>query len=154
MLSETIVELLDPNWTEMVSQGTNVKFMLNGIMISDSRAKLESVLNDKEVNYKIFYPLVNEVNKRTYECDGYKFNLVDDTVVGFALTYTELDSEYVKKCLGETDQEIAITGEVYSMYDWQLLGYNWKYNRLNLEISIDKEKLIANTFYVGKNVSS
>jgi hypothetical protein len=40
------VELLDSNWMEILSRSANAKFQLNGIEISDSRAKLESVLKN------------------------------------------------------------------------------------------------------------
>jgi hypothetical protein len=39
------------------------------------------------------------------------------------------------------------------MYDWELDGYTWEYDKLNLKISLDIEKLNARTFFVGKKFS-
>lgn len=156
MLSERFrkhVELLDSNWLEILSRSANAALKLNGIGIADNCAKLESILNGKKVNYEICHPIPDDKNKKTYKCKGYKYNLEDDKVVGFALTYTNIDNEYIKKFLGLPDEELPIIGQVYSMYDWEQQGYSWKYSKLDLEISLDNEKLIAQTFYVGKKLT-
>lgn len=148
------VDLLDRNWLAIVSLNPSAELRLSGIGLTDSREKLESTLDGNKVQYGIFYPLPADKSKKTYKCAGHSFNVQDDTVVGFALTYTKVNTDIVKRYLGETDNEDPIVGQVYSMYDWELLGYTWKYSRLDLEISLDEKKLVAQTFYVGKKLSS
>ena len=156
MLSERFrkhVDLLDSNWIEILSHSANAKLQLNGIEITDSREKLESILNGKKVKYAMSHPIPDDKSKKTYKCEGYKYNLVDDKIVGFALTYTNINRDLVEKYLGLPDKEVPIVGQVYNMYDWELDGYTWEYNKLNLEISLDEEKLSARTFYVGKKLT-
>lgn len=146
------IELLESAWMEMVGKGSEIVFQLNGIEINDSREKLELVLNQKGVEYRVEQPFEAEINKKQYFSEGCRYNVIDDKVVGLALEYLHISRDYIENHLGMPDNTTILLGQVYSMYDFEIDGYIWEYKKLDLEITFDVEQTFARTFNIGKTL--
>lgn len=146
------IELLESTWMEKAGKGSEIVFQLNGIEIQDSREKLELVLDQKGVEYRVEQPFETEKNKKQYFGKGYRFNVIDDKVVGLALKYLHIGRDYIENHLGLPDDATILLGQVYSMFDFEIDGYIWEYKKLNLKITFDVEQTFARTFNIGKTL--
>lgn len=146
------IELSESAWMEKTGKGLEVVFQLSGIAIHDSREKLEFILNQKGVEYRVEQPFEAEMQKKQYFCEGCRYNVIDDNVVGLALEYLHIGRDYIENHLGAPDDTTILLGQVYSMYDFEIDGYIWEYKKLNLKITFDVEQEFARTFNIGKTL--
>src|ERR1044072_1274135 len=146
------IELLDPAWMEKINKEDEISFMLNGVAIDDSREKLELILNQQYIKYEITQPVL-EVNKEQYTCEGFRFNVIVDLVVGFGINKLQVEREYIEKYLGTPDSVEPII-ELICLMDWiQTIGYIWLYKDLNLQITFDSQQTFGETFHFGYKLS-
>lgn len=146
------IELLDPTWMEKIGKEEKISFVLNGIAIDDSREKLELMLNQQHIKYEITQPVL-EVNKEQYTCEGFRFNVIVDLVVGFGINRLNVERDYIEKYLGTPDDVSPIL-EFLCLEGWiDTSGYIWLYKELNLAITFDEEQMFARTFHFGYKLS-
>ena len=146
------IELLDPTWMEKIDKKNEISFTLNGIGIDDSREKLELILNQQHIKYEITQPVL-EVNKEQYTCEGFRFNVIVDLVVGFGINRLNVERDYIEKYLGTPDDVSPIL-ELICLLDWvETFGYIWLYKDLNLAITFNSEQTVARTFHFGYKLS-
>ncbi|WP_300665516.1 hypothetical protein [Fluviicola sp.] len=131
---------------------SKITFRLNGVKMKDNRTKLESILNQHRVSFRVNYPLVNDQEQVEYICTGYKYKLQKDQVVGFALTNTNVSKQDIIHNLGNPTKVTPIIGEIFSMDLFEIEGYIWEYDGLKLEVTFDEKELAAEAFHVGKKL--
>lgn len=146
------IELLDATWMEKIERKNEISFVLNGIGIDDSREKLELILDQQHIKYEITQPVL-EVNKEQYTCEGFKYNVIVDLVVGLGINRLQVERDYIEKHLGMPDSVEPII-ELICLMDWvQTIGYIWLYKDLNLAITFDSKQAFAETFHFGYKLS-
>ena len=146
------IELLDSGWMKNLKDESKITFRLNGVKIQDNRTKLESILNQNHVVFSINYPLVNDREQVEYICTGYKYKLQKNQIVGFAITNTNVSKNEIIENLGDPTKVTPIIGEIFSMDFFEIEGYIWEYEGLNLEVTFDENELVAQAFHVGQKL--
>ena len=146
------IELGDPDWMKNLKNESRVRFKLNGVKIRDDKTILERILNQNHTVFRINYPLVDNQDSVEYICTDYKYKLQQDRVVGFAITNANANKNDIIEQLGDPTSITPIIGEIYSIDMFEIEGYIWEYEKLQLEITLDEEQQVACAFHVGKKL--
>lgn len=146
------IELGDPDWMKNLKNEAKVKFTLNGVKIQDDKTTLERVLNQNDASFRINYPLVDDCDLIEYICTNFRYKLQQNQVVGFAITNTNVSKNELIDKLGDPTNITPIIGEIFSMDMFEIEGYIWEYEKLQLEITLNEEQQFARAFHVGKKL--
>lgn len=146
------IELRDSDWMESLTNESKAIFTLNGVKIQDDKTVLERILNEKYISFRINYPLLDDRDQVEYLCTGYRYKLQQNQVVGFAITNTNVSKNDVMDKLGDPTNITPIIGDIFLIDFFEIEGYIWEYEKLQLEITLDQEQQFARAFYVGKKL--